>query len=149
MRAQPDLHFLEDHWDQEIANINGPELLWYRSSLLGADLQITNFGGGNTSSTLEQVDPLDRKSKEILWVKGSGGNLGRIKRMGFATLYLDKLLALVPWQRPGFELGMMLKKILEDGPGCDGVGLGVHGLFTWSNTQRASYLNTITIDGYA
>jgi len=169
------------------------------------------------------VDPLDGRTKDILWVKGSGGDLGSIKRSGFATLYLDKLLALesayrgvdledemvdmyplctfgnnpvaasidtplhgflpfphvdhlhpdwgialaasangrikmdefnkefghklawLPWQRPGFELGMMLKKIVADTPGCDGVVLGGHGLFTWGNTQRESYLNTITI----
>jgi rhamnose utilization protein RhaD (predicted bifunctional aldolase and dehydrogenase)/NAD(P)-dependent dehydrogenase (short-subunit alcohol dehydrogenase family) len=54
-------------------------------------------------------------------------------------------LAWLPWQRPGFELGMMLKKIVSDTPGCDGVVLGGHGLFTWGNTQRESYLNTITI----
>src|SRR6185437_3200423 len=53
-----------------------------------------NFGGGNTSSKLDQVDPLDGQKKRILWVKGSGGDLGSIKRTGFATLYLDKLLAL-------------------------------------------------------
>ena len=198
-------------------------MLRYRSNLLGSDLRITNFGGGNTSSKLEQVDPLDGKTKQILWVKGSGGDLGSIKRAGFATLYLDKLLALekvyrgvdledemvemyplctfgnnpvaasidtplhgflpfphvdhlhpdwgialaasangkikmeefnkefghklawLPWQRPGFELGMMLKKIVAETPGCDGVVLGGHGLFTWGNTQRESYLNTITI----
>jgi len=54
-------------------------------------------------------------------------------------------LAWLPWQRPGFELGMMLKKIVAETPGCDGVVLGGHGLFTWGNTQRESYLNTITI----
>jgi rhamnose utilization protein RhaD (predicted bifunctional aldolase and dehydrogenase)/NAD(P)-dependent dehydrogenase (short-subunit alcohol dehydrogenase family) len=224
MAARGGLHFLEDRWDDAIAaRLDAPELLRYRSNLLGSDLRITNFGGGNTSSKLEQIDPLDRKSKLILWVKGSGGDLGSIKRSGFATLYMDKLLALeqayrgvdledemvdmyplctfgnnpvaasidtplhgflpfahvdhlhpdwgialaasangklkmlefnqefghnlawLPWQRPGFELGMMLKKIVEDTPNCDGVVLGGHGLFTWGNTQRESYLNTITI----
>ncbi len=218
------LKFLEDRWDEAVAEkLDAPELLRYRSNLLGSDLRITNFGGGNTSSKLEQVDPLDGKTKQVLWVKGSGGDLGSIKRAGFATLYMDKLLALenayrgveledemvdmyplctfgnnpvaasidtslhgflpfphvdhlhpdwgialaasangkikmeefnkefghklawLPWQRPGFELGMMLKKIVEDTPGCDGVVLGGHGLFTWGNTQRESYLNTITI----
>jgi rhamnose utilization protein RhaD (predicted bifunctional aldolase and dehydrogenase) len=218
------LKFLEDRWDDAVAaKLDGPELLRYRSNLLGSDLRITNFGGGNTSSKLEQVDPLDGKTKQVLWVKGSGGDLGSIKRAGFATLYMEKLLSLeksyrgvdmedemvdmyplctfgnnpvaasidtslhgflpfphvdhlhpdwgialaasangkskmdefnmefghklawLPWQRPGFELGMMLKKIVEDTPGCDGVVLGGHGLFTWGNTQRESYLNTITI----
>jgi rhamnose utilization protein RhaD (predicted bifunctional aldolase and dehydrogenase)/NAD(P)-dependent dehydrogenase (short-subunit alcohol dehydrogenase family) len=224
MTAQPGLRFLEDRWDESVAaTLDAPELLRYRSNLLGSDLRITNFGGGNTSSKLDQVDPLDGQTKKILWVKGSGGDLGSIKRSGFATLYLDKLLALessyrgveledemvdmyplctfgnnpvaasidtslhgflpfphvdhlhpdwgialaasangklkmeefnkefhhhlawLPWQRPGFELGMMLRKIVADTPGCDGVVLGGHGLFTWGNTQRESYLNTITI----
>jgi rhamnose utilization protein RhaD (predicted bifunctional aldolase and dehydrogenase)/NAD(P)-dependent dehydrogenase (short-subunit alcohol dehydrogenase family) len=218
------LRFLEDRWDDAVAEkLDAPELLRYRSNLLGSDLRITNFGGGNTSSKLEQVDPLDGGTKQVLWVKGSGGDLGSIKRAGFATLYLEKLLALekayrgvdledemvdmyplctfgnnpvaasidtplhgflpfphvdhlhpdwgialaasangkikmdefnkefghrlawLPWQRPGFELGMMLKKIVAETPGCDGVVLGGHGLFTWGNTQRESYLNTITI----
>jgi rhamnose utilization protein RhaD (predicted bifunctional aldolase and dehydrogenase)/NAD(P)-dependent dehydrogenase (short-subunit alcohol dehydrogenase family) len=224
MTAQIGLRFLEDRWDEAIAaKLDAPELLRYRSNLLGSDLRITNFGGGNTSSKLEQVDPLDGKTKQILWVKGSGGDLGSIKRAGFATLYMEKLLALenayrgveledemvdmyplctfgnnpvaasidtplhgflpfahvdhlhpdwgialaasangkikmeefnkefghrlawLPWQRPGFELGMMLKKIVEETPGCDGVVLGGHGLFTWGDTQRESYLSTITI----
>jgi rhamnose utilization protein RhaD (predicted bifunctional aldolase and dehydrogenase)/NAD(P)-dependent dehydrogenase (short-subunit alcohol dehydrogenase family) len=224
MSAQKGLRFLEDRWDDAVAaKLDEPELLRYRSNLLGSDLRITNFGGGNTSSKLDQVDPLDGQTKKILWVKGSGGDLGSIKRAGFATLYLDKLLALekvyrgvdledemvemyplctfgnnpvaasidtplhgflpfphvdhlhpdwgialaasangkikmeefnkefghklawLPWQRPGFELGMMLKKIVAETPGCDGVVLGGHGLFTWGNTQRESYLNTITI----
>jgi rhamnose utilization protein RhaD (predicted bifunctional aldolase and dehydrogenase)/NAD(P)-dependent dehydrogenase (short-subunit alcohol dehydrogenase family) len=224
MTAQSGLRFLEDRWDNAVAEkLDAPELLRYRSNLLGSDLRITNFGGGNTSSKLEQVDPLDGKTKPILWVKGSGGDLGSIKRAGFATLYMDKLLALekayrgveledemvdmyplctfgnnpvaasidtplhgflpfphvdhlhpdwgialaasangkikmeefnkefghklvwLPWQRPGFELGMMLKKIVAGTPGCDGVVLGGHGLFTWGETQRESYLSTITI----
>ena len=224
MTIKSELKFLEDLWDEKVAaHLDGPELLRYRSNLLGSDLRITNFGGGNTSSKLEQIDPLDGQAKQILWVKGSGGDLGSIQRTGFATLYLDKLLALekaycgvesedemvdmyplctfgnnpvatsidtplhgflpfahvdhlhpdwgialaasangkmkmqefneefghtlawLPWQRPGFELGMMLKKVVVQTPGCDGVVLGGHGLFTWGSTQRESYLNTITI----
>ena len=224
MAANTKLRFLEDKWDEAVASeLDPPELLRYRSNLLGSDLRITNFGGGNTSSKLDQVDPLDGATRKILWVKGSGGDLGSIKRAGFATLYLDKLLALekiyrgvefedemvdlyqqcifnnnptapsidtplhgylpfphvdhlhpdwgialaasangkikmeefnkefghklawLPWQRPGFELGMMLRKIVADTPGCDGVVLGGHGLFTWGSTQRECYLNTITI----
>ena len=218
------LKFLEDRWDEAVASkLDAPELLRYRSNLLGSDLRITNFGGGNTSSKLDQVDPVDGLTKKVLWVKGSGGDLGSIKRAGFATLYMDKLLAVekayrgvefedemvelyplctfgnnpvaasidtplhgylpfphvdhlhpdwgialaassngklkmeefnkefghtiawLPWQRPGFELGMMLRKIVEETPGCDGVVLGGHGLFTWGETQRESYMNTITI----
>jgi len=224
MAANGGLKFLEDKWDEAVAaKLDGPELLRYRSNLLGSDLRITNFGGGNTSSKLDQVDPLDGQTKKILWVKGSGGDLGSIKRSGFATLYLDKLLSMqkvypgvaredemvalypiitfgnnpvaasidtplhgylpaphvdhlhpdwaialaasangklkmeefnkefghkivwLPWQRPGFELAMMLKRGVEENPGCDGIILGGHGLFTWGDTQRESYLNTIAI----
>jgi rhamnose utilization protein RhaD (predicted bifunctional aldolase and dehydrogenase)/NAD(P)-dependent dehydrogenase (short-subunit alcohol dehydrogenase family) len=218
------LQFLEDRWDEAVASkLDAPELLRYRSNLLGSDLRLTNFGGGNTSSKIDEVDPLDGQTKKVLWVKGSGGDLGSIKRAGFATLYLDKVLALtnsykgvaledeivgmyplctfgnnpvaasidtplhgflpfphvdhlhpdwgialaasangkekmeefnkrfghkmvwVPWQRPGFELAMMLRDAVAALPGCDGVVLGGHGLFTWGETQRESYLNTITI----
>lgn len=219
-----ELHYLEDRWDESVAGGLGPaELLRYRSNLLGSDLRITNFGGGNTSSKLEEIDPLDGEKKLVLWVKGSGGDLGSIKRSGFATLYLDKVLALarnyrgieredemvsmyplctfgnnpvaasidtplhgflpfahvdhlhpdwgialaasangrekmeefnsrfghsmawLPWQRPGFELAMMLEEVVKNTKSCDGVILGGHGLFTWGDTQRNSYLNTITI----
>src|ERR1700742_4104135 len=89
------LHYLEDRWDENIAaKLDGPELLRYRSNLLGSDLRITNFGGGNTSAKLGMKDPLDGTSKTVLLVKGSGGDLGSIKREGFATLYLDRLLAM-------------------------------------------------------
>ena len=220
----PKLRFLEDKWDEAAASkLDAPELLRYASNLLGSDLRITNFGGGNTSAKLEQIDPVSGQKVKVLWVKGSGGDLGSIKRGGFATLYLDRLLQLeqqykgvseedamvalyplvtfnnnptaasidtplhgflpfahvdhlhpdwgialaasangkqkmeefngefghklawLPWQRPGFELGMMLKRIVAETPGCDGVVLGGHGLFTWGETQRQSYLNTITI----
>src|SRR6201996_4271934 len=222
--APAKLRFLEDKWDDALAStLDGPELLRYRSNLLGSDLRITNFGGGNTSSKLDQVDPVNGQTVKVLWVKGSGGDLGSIKREGFATLYLDRLLELekvypgveredemvamytlctfgnnpvaasidtplhgflpfphvdhlhpdwgialaasgngrsrmeefnrefghrllwLPWQRPGFELAMMMKHAVEQNRECDGVVLGGHGLFTWGETQRESYLNTITI----
>jgi rhamnose utilization protein RhaD (predicted bifunctional aldolase and dehydrogenase)/NAD(P)-dependent dehydrogenase (short-subunit alcohol dehydrogenase family) len=222
------LKFLEDKWDEAFAaTLDGPELLRYRSNLLGSDLRITNFGGGNTSSKLEMTDTIDGAAKQVLWVKGSGGDLGSIKRAGFATLYFDRLLAMekiylspeigeahedemaalypqcafaanpvaasidtplhgflpfahvdhlhpdwgialaasanglermeefnaefghklvwLPWQRPGFELAMMMKRAVEAAPGCDGIMLGGHGLFTWGETQHESYLNTITV----
>src|SRR3981081_2675878 len=95
MTAQSGLRFLEDRWDDAVAaKLDGPELLRYRSNLLGSDLRITNFGGGNTSAKLTAADPLDGKDRQVLWVKGSGGDLGSIARSGFATLYLDKLHAL-------------------------------------------------------
>jgi rhamnose utilization protein RhaD (predicted bifunctional aldolase and dehydrogenase)/NAD(P)-dependent dehydrogenase (short-subunit alcohol dehydrogenase family) len=222
--ASSTLQFLEDRWDENIATkLDEPELLRYRSNLLGSDLRITNFAGGNTSSKVIEKDPLTGGSVEVLWVKGSGGDLGSIKRTGFATLYQDKLVALqqsykgadteddmvamypictfrnnpvaasidtplhgflpfphvdhlhpdwgialaasangkgkmeefnrefghsliwIPWQRPGFELGMMMKRAVAANPGCDGIVLGGHGLFTWGQTQRECYLNTITL----
>jgi rhamnose utilization protein RhaD (predicted bifunctional aldolase and dehydrogenase)/NAD(P)-dependent dehydrogenase (short-subunit alcohol dehydrogenase family) len=222
--ASATLKFLEDRWDDQVAStLDAPELLRYRSNLLGSDLRITNFGGGNTSSKIVETDPLSGEPVTVLWVKGSGGDVGSIKRAGFATLYLDKVLALeksykgvaeedlivgmypmatfranpvaasidtplhaflpfahvdhlhpdwgialaasanghtkmaqfnkefghnlvwLPWQRPGFELAMMLKRAVEQNPTCDGIVLGGHGLFTWGETQRESYLNTITI----
>jgi rhamnose utilization protein RhaD (predicted bifunctional aldolase and dehydrogenase)/NAD(P)-dependent dehydrogenase (short-subunit alcohol dehydrogenase family) len=218
------LKYLADLWDENHAKtLDPPALLRYRSNLLGSDLRITNFGGGNTSSKLEGTDPLDGQKKTVLWVKGSGGDLGSIKVDGFATLYQEKVLALakiyrgveledeivglyplctfgnnpapasidtplhaflpfahvdhlhpdwgialaasangkekmdefnqqfghnivwVPWQRPGFELAMMIDSAVKHVPGCDGVVLGGHGLFTWGSTQRESYVNTITI----
>ena len=82
-------------WSQEQANAKSPaELLLYRSNLLGSDLTITNFGGGNTSAKLREADPLTGRDVEILYVKGSGGDIGSMKLDGFATLYLDKLLGL-------------------------------------------------------
>jgi rhamnose utilization protein RhaD (predicted bifunctional aldolase and dehydrogenase)/NAD(P)-dependent dehydrogenase (short-subunit alcohol dehydrogenase family) len=222
--ASPTLKFLEDRWDPAVADtLDEPELLRYRSNLLGSDLRITNFAGGNTSSKIDEIDPLTGEKVKVLWVKGSGGDLGSIKRSGFATLYQEKLLALeklyrgqdtedemvemyalcafrnnpvaasidtplhgflpfphvdhlhpdwgialaasangkrkmeqfnrefnhrlvwVPWQRPGFELAMMLKRAVENNPDCDGIVLGGHGLFTWGETQRESYVNTLTI----
>src|SRR5215471_9818496 len=224
MHTKDELRYLEDRWDESVARELDPlELLRYRSNLLGSDLRITNFGGGNTSAKIAQPDPLDGSAQEVLWVKGSGGDLGSITRQGFASLYLRKLHALrqryrgaafedemvelyslctfgrnpvatsidtplhgflpfahvdhlhpdwgialaaaangeekmrefnrafghkliwLPWQRPGFELAMMLSKAVEANEGCDGVVLGGHGLFTWGNTQRECYLNTITI----
>jgi len=218
------LKFLEDRWDAGVASsLDEAELLRYRSNLLGADLRITNFAGGNTSSKIADVDPLTGRAVETLWVKGSGGDLGSIQRSGFAVLYLDKLLALeslykgvehedemaemyplcafrgnpvaasidtplhgflpfkhvdhlhpdwaialaasangqekmeefnrefghrlvwLPWQRPGFELAMMMKRAVAENPECDGIVLGGHGLFTWGQTQRECYLNTITV----
>lgn len=217
-----ELIYLEDRWDEKLAaGMDEPELLRYRSNLLGSDLRITNFGGGNTSSKVVMKDPLTGKDTSVLWVKGSGGDLGSIKRVGFATLYMEKLLALeqlyrgaeredemveyyplctfginpvaasidtplhgflpyphvdhlhpdcaiavaaaangrekmeefnrsyghrliwVPWQRPGFELAMMMKRAVEQEPACDGILLGGHGLFTWGDTQRECYLNTL------
>src|ERR1700757_4634359 len=95
MKIQEKLYFLEDRWDERVANsLDAAELLRYRSNLLGSDLRITNFGGGNTSSKITDADPLDGSTKNVLWIKGSGGDIGSIRRSGFATLYLEKLHAL-------------------------------------------------------
>ncbi|MET0983397.1 MAG: bifunctional rhamnulose-1-phosphate aldolase/short-chain dehydrogenase, partial [Telluria sp.] len=86
---------ITSRWDDAVAaTLSEPELLLYRSNLLGSDLRITNFGGGNTSAKIDMVDPLSGDTVEVLWVKGSGGDLGSIKLDGFSTLYMDKLQAL-------------------------------------------------------
>ncbi len=99
------LKYLEDKWDEKVASqLDEAEQLRYRSNLLGSDLRITNFGGGNTSSKIEEIDPITGEKTTVLWVKGSGGDLGSIKRDGFSRLYLDKLLALKKRYRgPEFE----------------------------------------------
>src|SRR6266567_6654135 len=87
-------NFLKDLWDPSKAQAIAADqlaLLRYRSNLLGADLRITNFGGGNTSSKLELPDPFTGRSVRVLAVKGSGGDLGSITESGFALLYMDRL----------------------------------------------------------
>src|SRR5580692_7871460 len=80
----------ESTWDADhAASITAPQLLLYRSNLLGADQRITNYGGGNTSAKLVARDPLSGQDVPVLWVKGSGGDLGTMKLEGFATLYMD------------------------------------------------------------
>lgn len=84
-------------WDEKKADeLAGDEvaLLVYRSNLLGADLRLTNYGGGNTSCRAMAKDPITEKETEVMWVKGSGGDLGTMKRNGLAALYLDRLRAL-------------------------------------------------------
>ena len=86
---------LANLWDAgKAAGMSEPELLLYRSNLLGADKRITNYGGGNTSAKVMEKDPLTGETVEVLWVKGSGGDVGTIKLDGFATLYMSKLEAL-------------------------------------------------------
>ena len=220
--------FLADLWDEREAAALADDplhLLRYRSNLLGADLRITNFGGGNTSSKFERSDPLTGERVRVMAVKGSGGDLRSIGASGFAVLHLEKLERLipryrgeahedemvnlyplcafgsnrvaasidtalhaflpfdhvdhlhpdwaialaasangrekldefnrrygrriiwVPWQRPGFELALMLRQAVAEQPECDGIVLGSHGLFTWGDTQRECYRNSIrTID---
>ena len=222
------LTHLADLWDEQAANRLGGNqlsLLRYRSNLLGADLRITNFGGGNTSSKIDMPDPFTGAPVRVLAVKGSGGDLGSITDAGFALLYLDKLEQLkvryrgeafedemvdyyppaafghnrvaasidtplhaflpaphvdhlhpdwaialaasangrqkldefnrrfgrriiwVPWQRPGFELALLIESAVRENPGAEGLILGSHGLFTWGATQRECYLNSIRTIG--
>lgn len=228
MPETTEITLLKDLWNEGQAKRLGSNqlaLLRYRSNLLGADLRITNFGGGNTSSKMELADPFTGKPVRVLAVKGSGGDIGSIKESGFALLYLDRLESLkelyrgeefedemvryyplsafgenkvaasidtplhafipydhvdhlhpdwaiaiaasangkrkleefnrefgrkivwVPWQRPGFELALMLEAAVKNHPGAQGIILASHGLFTWGRTQRECYLNSIqTID---
>ena len=228
MPETAELTELKDLWDEQRARSLGNNqlaLLRYRSNLLGADLRITNFGGGNTSSKFELPDPFSGAPVRVLAVKGSGGDIGSITESGFAILYLERLEQLknlyrgeaqedemvryyplsafgenkvsasidtplhaflpfphvdhlhpdwaialaasangktkleefnrqfgrkiiwLPWQRPGFELGLQLEQAVRENPGAEGMILGGHGLFTWGNTQRKCYWNSVrTID---
>ena len=218
------LIFLKDKWDHPYEKkLDEPEKLRYRSNLLGSDLRITNFGGGNTSSKITMKDPLSNNKVEVLWVKGSGGDLGSIKRDGFATLYMDKFLSIekkykgekyedemldyypmctfglnsrpasidtplhglipyknvdhmhpdwaiaiaasgngqqllkefnsefgynlvwLPWQRPGYQLGVMLKEAIEKNPNAEGLILGSHGLINWADGHYECYRLTLEI----
>ena len=80
--------------DQDAAKMSEAELLVYRSNMLGADKRVTNYGGGNTSAKIMEIDPLSGEAVEVLWVKGSGGDIASITMDGFATLNMDKLKAL-------------------------------------------------------
>src|SRR5207248_1838320 len=137
--------FLQNMWDGgEAARLAGDplSLLRYRSNLLGADLRITNFGGGNTSSKFELADPLTGEPVRVMAVKANGGE----ELDEFNSRY-GRHIAWVPWQRPGFELALMLRKAVADHPGCDGIVLGSHGLFTWGDSGRDCYVNSVkTID---
>lgn len=211
---------LPDLWDDErTAGMSEPELLRYRSNLLGSDKRITNYGGGNTSAKVRMQDPLTGEGVEVLWVKGSGGDLGTLELEGFATLYLDKLeglkqlyrglgfedemvgylphctfnlnpraasidtplhayipyrhvdhvhpdaiiaiaaskdgerltreifggkLGWLPWQRPGFDLGLKIAERAQN-PAYAGVILGGHGLFTWGDTAKECYKTTVQV----
>lgn len=210
-------------WDNDKADSlknDQVALFLYRSNLLGTDLRITNYGGGNTSCKTIEKDPLTNEEVEVMWVKGSGGDIGTLTRSGIAGLYTDRLRDLknvygglsdedrmvglfnhcifdldskapsidtplhgllpfahidhlhpdaliavaaakdsqqvtkeiwgdtmgwVPWQRPGFDLGLQLEKCLADNPGIRGIVLGSHGLFTWGDTSYECYLNSLEV----
>ena len=210
-------------WDESKAASFGNDqvaLFLYRSNILGADLRITNYGGGNTSCKTIEKDPLTNEDVEVMWVKGSGGDIGTLTRKGIAGLYTERLRNLknvyqgladedrmvglfnhcifdldskapsidtplhgllpfkhidhlhpdaliavaaakdsekitkeiwgdtmgwVPWQRPGFDLGLQLEKCLNDNPGIRGIVLGSHGLFTWGDTSYECYINSLEV----
>ncbi len=86
---------LKNLWDDARAgSMTESEKLLYRSNLLGSDKRVTNFGGGNTSAKVMERDPLTGQMVEVLWVKGSGGDIGSMKMDGFSTLYMEKVEAL-------------------------------------------------------
>jgi rhamnulose-1-phosphate aldolase/alcohol dehydrogenase len=213
---------IENRWDDtHAAKLSPSELLLYRSNLLGSDKRITNFGGGNTSAKIKEKDPLTGQEVDVLWVKGSGGDLGTMKLDGFSTLYMEKFLSLekfykagtdndavmvplyahsafnlnpraasidtplhgfidrahvdhmhpdaliaiaaaadskklteeifggeigwLPWIRPGYELGLKLRELAQKNPKLKGAVLEAHGLFTWADTSKACYENTLDI----
>lgn len=89
--------YINNYWSQEEAsklNQNEVDLFLYRSNCLGRDLRITNYGGGNTSCKTTEINPLTQEPSEIMWIKGSGGDIGTLNRAGLAALYMDKLRAL-------------------------------------------------------
>lgn len=91
MRTYKHVNYL---WDDEYAQqLAGDEvaLLLYRSNILGSDLRITNYGGGNTSCKVMDKDPLTGEEVEVMWIKGSGGDIGTLKKSGLAALYVDRL----------------------------------------------------------
>lgn len=210
-------------WDENKAASFGDDqvaLFLYRSNILGADLRITNYGGGNTSCKTIEKDPLTNEEVEVMWVKGSGGDIGTLTRKGIAGLYTERLRNLknvyegladedrmvglfdhcifdldskapsidtplhgllpfkhidhlhpdaliavaaakdseaitkeiwgdtmgwVPWQRPGFDLGLQLERCLNENPGIRGIVLGSHGLFTWGDTSYECYINSLEV----
>jgi rhamnulose-1-phosphate aldolase/alcohol dehydrogenase len=95
---------IENRWDDAYAaKLSPSELLLYRSNLLGGDKRITNFGGGNTSAKIKEKDPLTGQEVDVLWVKGSGGDLGTMKLDGFSTLYMEKFLGLEKFYKAGTD----------------------------------------------
>ena len=215
-------------WEDEVADrLSGLDRLVYRSNKLGEDLTLTNTGGGNTSSKLTEEDPLTREAVEVLWVKGSGGDLRTAKRDGFASLYLDKVRAMkllylnasergpktevedamypmyshcvfnlnpracsidtplhtfvpyrhvdhlhpnaviavaasvnqerltkeiyggevvyVPWQRPGFDIGLKIEQLIKENPQARGILLGHHGMSSWDDDDKTCYETALDI----
>src|SRR5687768_13374679 len=90
-----DYQFVSYLWDDSVAaKLDPVDQLIYRSNILGADQRITNTGGGNTSAKIVEKDPLTGEAVEVLWVKGSGGDLRTSKRENFSSLYQNKLIGM-------------------------------------------------------
>ena len=223
MESKRKYKFVNYLWDDKKAKLLGDDqvsLFLYRSNILGEDLRITNYGGGNTSCKTIEKDPITNLDVEVMWIKGSGGDIGTLKRDGIAGLYNqrlhdlkkvyrgleyeDEMVALfnhciydlnsrapsidtplhgllpfkhidhlhpdaliaiaaaedsekitkeiwgdtmgwVPWQRPGFDLGLQLEKCLNENPSIRGIVLGSHGVFTWGETSYESYVNSLEV----
>src|SRR6266851_8400641 len=213
--------------DKVVEKLAGVDRLVYRSNKLGEDLTLTNTGGGNTSSKLIEKDPLTGADVEVLWVKGSGGDLRTAEADGFASLYLEKVrsmkslylghpgggpkteiedamypmyahcvfnlnpracsidtplhtlvpfrhvdhlhpnaviavaasvkqekltreiygddLIYVPWQRPGFDIGLLIERLIAEKPKARGVLLGHHGMSSWSDDDKTCYETALEI----
>src|SRR3989449_6126740 len=228
MSKKESFKFVKHLWrDEEADRLKGVDRLVYRSNKLGEDLTLTNTGGGNTSSKLMERDPLTTQEVEVLWIKGSGGDLRTAKRDGFASLYLDLVRAMkpfylndpergpktpvedamyplynhcvfnlnpracsidtplhtfvpyshvdhlhpnaviaiaasvnqeklcreiygdevlyVPWQRPGFDIGLKIEQLIKDKPQAKGILLGHHGMSSWSNDDKTCYETALEI----
>ncbi len=141
MTAPVDSPLLLSRWDERhAATLTGPELLLYRSNLLGSDLRITNFGGGNTSAKLMQRDSLTGDAVEVLWVKGSGGDLGSMKLDGFSTLYLGKLEGLKKLYRgPAHEdemVGLLPHCTFNLNPRAASIDTPLHGFLPYKHVDH-------------
>lgn len=219
---------VDDLWkEDETKGLDGVARLVYRSNKLGEDQRVTNTGGGNTSSKLTMEDPLTGEEVQVLWVKGSGGDLRTSERRNFASLYMEKLEALkeiynrapekgvktgiedemvsfyahtvynlnprassidtplhafipydhvdhthpnaviaiaaskdqeeltqeifgddvgwVPWQRPGFDLGLVMERAAREHPKFKGLVMGQHGLINWADDDKACYQLSIDL----
>jgi rhamnulose-1-phosphate aldolase/alcohol dehydrogenase len=228
MNKQKEFTFVAYRWNESEANkLDSVGKLIYRSNLLGSDLRITNSGGGNTSSKIAEMDALTKQPVEVLWVKGSGGDLRTSKKENFSSLYQEKLVSLqpfyskskgrgpktevedsmvgmyphctfnlnprapsidtplhsfipykhvdhmhpnaviaiaaskngsdltrtiygndviwLPWQRPGFDLGLKLQEFCRQHPQATGAILGQHGLIDWANDDLECYKCTLDL----
>ncbi len=223
MKSNNNYKYVDYLWDEKKAASLGDDqvaLFLYRSNILGVDLRITNFGGGNTSCKTIEKDPIAKEKVEVMWIKGSGGDIGTLNRDGIAGLYNQKLhdlkkvyqgiehedemvalfnhciydldsrapsidtplhgllpfkhidhlhpdaliavaaakdsekitkeiwgdtMGWVPWQRPGFDLGLKLEVCLEKNPRIRGIVLGSHGVFTWGDTSYQCYVNSLEV----